>query len=131
MCRETDSAFLQEFYQQMGRTSAVYIDQLTELLNDGDVIQRSILSQAVTTLTPDIGTAAAAEQRVSPGSDGGSRSHVSDSDYFILCRVVVLALQVIYGDLGPKLARNRKTMKIDYVGLSLEEPVLQATEAYA
>ncbi|XP_043234428.1 uncharacterized protein LOC122387877 [Amphibalanus amphitrite] len=57
MCRETDSAFLQEFYQQMDRASAVYIDQLTELLNDGDVIQKSILTQAVTTLTPDIADA--------------------------------------------------------------------------
>ena len=31
------------------------MDQLTELLSDGDVIQRGTLSQAVTGLTPDIG----------------------------------------------------------------------------
>ena len=62
MCRETDSAFLQEFYAQMERASSVYIDQLAELLNDGDLIQRSILSQAVTSLTPDI--AAAELQRI-------------------------------------------------------------------
>ena len=52
----------------MERSSAIYIDQLTELLSDEDVIQRSTLSQAVTSLTPDIG--AAADATVGTNNDG-------------------------------------------------------------